>query len=90
MIWSLRINAAARRDIRKLKKSEQHEVAEAIRSLAYNPEPEESDELEDYHNYRKVKIGRFRIMYRVGRNKIYVFRIERRSKRTYRGFNPEE
>lgn len=83
------ISKAAKRFVRALSEQWQEEVSQALLDLEDNQAPASSIELTGYRGYRRLRIGSFRILYRVGKNTVYVLRIEKRSGKTYRGLNPE-
>jgi mRNA-degrading endonuclease RelE of RelBE toxin-antitoxin system len=64
------------------------QVMKAIGELEDDPFPANSVELRGHRNYNRLKIPPYRILYRVGQSSIFIERIEKRTTRTYRGFNP--
>lgn len=89
MIWSLRVANGAKRALRALPEHDRRDISVALRSLADDPYPDDSIALRGHDRYRRLKVPPFRVLYRVGNNTVYILRIEKRTGRTYRGFNPE-
>ena len=91
MTYKLQIDARASRSLKTIWPERVRKVvAEAVSELAWNPFGEvDITELRDHRDYYRLKIPPYRVVYRVGKDTVYVFRIEKRSGETYRGFNPE-
>ena len=91
-MYHLRIIPSAQRDIRKLKKQTDkahtkiyQRIREVVLSLEINPLPYGSEKLTIRGGYR-LKIGPYRILYQIDKKSqdVYVVRIKRREKDTYK------
>lgn len=99
MIWSFRLNALARRQLRSLPENIQREVGIELKEMEHNGPPDEISgddkgpvRLRGTRNDWRIKFYGYRMLYRVHqeRRTIRVLRIELRSETTYRGYNPED
>ena len=85
-----RIEKAAKRELRSIPSNWQKAIIEAILDLEDDPTPSGSLELTGYPNYYRIKVGYYRVVYRLGHNALVVRRIRKRSDETYRGLNPQD
>ena len=91
MTYRLQIDAKAARALKAIQPASTRKmISQAVLELAWNPFGEvDITELRGHGDYYRLKIPPYRVLYRVGKAVVYVFRIEKRSGKTYRGFNPE-
>ena len=91
-MYHLRIIPSAQRDIIKLKKQTDkvhtkiyQRIEEIILSLGANPFPYGSEKLTTQGGYR-IRVGPYRLLYQVDKKsqEVYVVRIKRREKDTYK------
>lgn len=85
---TVRIGSTAKRQIRALPEPWPDRILNAIVSLEYEHKPYNAQELRGHDKYFRLKMPPYRILYRVGQGHVYVFRVEERTEKTYRGFNP--
>lgn len=85
-----RIEKAAKREFRSIPEHWQKPIIEAILELEDDPTPTGSLELTGYPNYHRIKVGPYRVIYKLGRQNLVIRRIRIRSDETYRGLNPQD
>lgn len=92
MIWEIRYTKEADRGLGKLDDRIRADILEEISGLASDPRPHNSIRLRGTQSDYRLKIDRHRVLYRLRptRDLILITRIEKRSGRTYRGYNPED
>jgi len=83
--WELRLRNKAGKAVRRFPKKEQHKIAAALRELNFNPYAGDIEKLEGEENSWRRRIGNYLIFYEVfvKERVIYVFKIERRTSKTY-------
>jgi len=87
MPYTVRLKQQARRDLKKIPKSDLRAIARRIDALAQNPRPEGAKKLTDTNNLYRIRVGDYRIIYQIHAREVLVLviRIRRRDEFTYRG-----
>lgn len=88
----LKLTTGARRAIRELPPTVQREIAEAVQLLEHDPFPvwQDAIRLRNSNTDCRLRIDPYRIIYRVTPSAVTILRVEKRSGKTYRGYNPEK
>jgi mRNA-degrading endonuclease RelE of RelBE toxin-antitoxin system len=84
MNWVLHIRNKARKALRHFPKKDQYCIAEAFREMKANPFFGDIVKLDEKSTWRQ-RIGSYRIFYEIITQEkvIYIFRVERRTLKTY-------
>ena len=84
MAYRLLLLAEVEKQLRRLPRSEEERVVEAMRSLRENPRPDGCVHLED--RLYRIRVGRYRVIYAVFDKEVVVLvcRVARRTEATYR------
>ncbi|MBI4160451.1 MAG: type II toxin-antitoxin system RelE/ParE family toxin [Candidatus Yanofskybacteria bacterium] len=85
MNWELHVRNKVRKNIFRFPQKEQRRIALVLGELKTNPYAGDIEKLEGEENSWRRRIGNYRIFYDVYPEKsvIYVFRVERRTSKTY-------
>jgi mRNA interferase RelE/StbE len=66
------VSATAEKQIRKLPREDQVRVLRAIRPLATEPTPPGSRKVRGYEDVFRIRVGRYRILYRVQGRRLLI------------------
>ena len=66
---------SAQKDLAKLERNVRQRIADAIETLADNPYPVGSLKLAGFEDYRRIRVGSFRVVYQVIDNELIIFII---------------
>lgn len=66
---------SAQKDMAKLERNTRQRISDAIAALADNPYPVGSLKLSGFEDYRRIRVGSFRIVYQVRYNELIIFVI---------------
>ena len=80
--------SGARRSLRALPKGIRRRITEELADLSRKPTPPGSILLRGTVRDYRIRVGNYRVIYRLGTKSILVVRIERRGDETYRHYNP--
>ena len=75
MAYTVELKPAAVRGLKKLTKGLQKRIAARIDGLASNPRPPGVEKLSGEHEYYRLRIGNYRIVYEVKENALLVLLI---------------
>lgn len=75
MSYGIRLHDKMKSDLEVLPLSVQTRIKDAIRSLAENPRPTGVRKLADADNAYRVRVGNYRVGYRIHDRELYVFVI---------------
>lgn len=92
MIWRLRYASVVKRQLREVDSGDvRRRIAEILTDLQNDPFPSDSLRLRGTRDDYRIRVEPYRIIYRVHRSHgvVRILRVEVRSERTYRGYNPE-
>ena len=83
--YRIELSATAERQLRKLERNDQVQVARAIQGLSTNPRPRGSRKFRGYDDVFRIRTGVFRIIYSIeqGRLLIIILKLGHR-KHVYR------
>lgn len=84
--WKLKIRERAFKDLAKFPKKEQERIVEIIeKEIILNPYLGDIEKMKGEKNSWRRRIGSYRIFYEIISQEkiIYIFRIERRTSKTY-------
>jgi mRNA interferase RelE/StbE len=70
--YRIEVSATAERQIRKLPREDQLRVLRAIRPLATEPVPPGSRKLRGYDDVYRIRVGTYRILYRVEGRRLVI------------------
>ncbi len=65
MKYQIKILSKARRSIKKLPKSVQENIKNAVRNLGENPRPNNVKKLSGSHDLYRIRLGDYRIIYQI-------------------------
>jgi mRNA interferase RelE/StbE len=88
-VRTLKLTAAARRDMKSVAPELHATIRMAVSELAADPHPPGSIQLRNSRDWR-LRIDPYRIIYKITPSTVVVVRVEKRSGKTYRGYNPED
>lgn len=86
MNWELHLRKKVKKITRRFPKKDQIRITQALRELTFNPYIGDIEKIEGEENTWRRRIGAYRIFYEIyprEREIIYVFRVERRTSKTY-------
>lgn len=85
MNWELYLRNKAKKTFRRFPAKDQKFIAEVLREMRENPYAGDIEKLEGEENSWRRRIGAYRIFYEiiVLEKVIYIFKIERRTSKTY-------
>lgn len=85
MVWVLHLRKRVKKIIGRFPKNDQRRVIEILRQMEQNPFFGDIVKLEDGDNLWRRRIGAYRIFYECMPNRkiIYVFKVKRRTSKTY-------
>ena len=63
--YEIEVSRSAERQLRKLPRSEQQRIVQAILPLAQNPRPRGARKLSGYDDVFRIRVGHYRILYSV-------------------------
>jgi mRNA interferase RelE/StbE len=87
MAYAIFFQPAARRELNALERSAQRRVVAAIERLADNPRPAGCSKLSGFRDVWRIRIGDFRVLYRVQDKQLIIEIIRIGNRRdVYRGF----
>ena len=66
---------SAQKDLARLERNVRQRIADAIAMLADNPYPAGSLKLSGFEDYRRIRVGSFRVVYQVRDNELIIFII---------------
>ena len=72
------LSPLAEKQLRKISKIDQIAVAEKLRSIRKSSPPAVSEKLRGYRNIFRIRVGDYRIVYRVFPNRYYIILIHHR------------
>lgn len=83
--WGLRVREKVYKDLEKFPQKDRGNIIKAIEQLPFNPYLGDIEKMKDEENSWRRRIGAYRIFYEVilQEKVIYVFRVERRTSKTY-------
>jgi mRNA interferase RelE/StbE len=70
--YELEITATAERQLRRLSRSDQQRVANAMVGLAADPWPRGARKLTGWEDVYRIRVGRFRVLYSVTRKRLVI------------------
>jgi mRNA-degrading endonuclease RelE of RelBE toxin-antitoxin system len=95
MIWRLRYTNVAKKQLRLIREQSQYDgdtIAQEIDELQIDPTPGGLKPLRGTRSLYRLRVPPYRVLYKLETGRkggiVRIFRIELRSSRTYRGFNP--
>lgn len=82
---------AAKREIKKLDKNGQRQILRALSQLEENPRPHNSEKLSGKPQFRRIRVGNFRVIYTIldDEDKVVVL-VARNKKDAYKGLDALE
>ena len=83
--WKLKIRERIYKDLRKFSREDQRHIFEVIEQLPLNPYFGDIEKMKGEENTWRRRIGVYRVFYEIiSKEKvIYVFRVKRRTSKTY-------
>lgn len=83
--WELRIKESVWKEAKKFSLSDRTRLIEIIETLPFNPYAGDVQKMRGEKNSWRRRVGAFRIFYEIILNYkvIYIFRVERRTSKTY-------
>ncbi len=86
MNYTVEVTARARHELGRIDLQHKRRVERAIEALSDNPTPRQSEQLRGYLYTRRLRVGRYRIVYEVYDDilVVVVIRAVHRSEDTYR------
>ena len=86
MRYEVVVSPAARRDLRRINPQLKEAIETAIYGLSENPRPRGSAKLRGQRETWRLRVGRFRIIYRIqsGILVVTILEVARRNETTYR------
>jgi mRNA-degrading endonuclease RelE of RelBE toxin-antitoxin system len=83
--WGLRVREKVYKDLEKFPQKDRRNIIKAIEQLPFNPYLGDIEKMKDEENSWRRRIGAYRIFYEIilQEKVIYVFRVERRTSKTY-------
>ena len=82
--YSVWITASAEKQLKKLPRNDQQQVAAAIMALAENPHPPGVRKLSGYDDVFRIRVGTYRILFSVSEAKVIVIILKIGHRRVYR------
>lgn len=76
MAYTISIDPAALREMKKLPAKVRQEVANAIDSLATDPRPSGSRKLSTSKNSYRIRVGDYRILYRIADRELSIIVVK--------------
>lgn len=73
-MYKIELKSSIAKDIRKIPQAFLSKIDEAIAKLAEDPIPSQSKKIQGYKDYYRLRVGIYRVIYRVGK-KIEVITI---------------
>ncbi len=70
--FRIEVSATAEKQIRRLRREDQVRVLRAIQLLAAEPTPPGSRKIRGYDDVFRIRVGTYRILYRVERRRILI------------------
>ncbi len=85
MNWELHIRKRVKKHLLRLPKQNRVYIAIGLRELAINPYSGDMEKISGEENVWRRRVGAYRVFYEIKNNEkiIYVFRVERRTSKTY-------
>ena len=85
MSWALHLRGETKRAVTRLPREDQEKIEAVLLELSENPYFGDIVKLDSEDNLWRRRIGAYRIKFqiRTGEKVIYVYRIERRTSKTY-------
>ena len=86
MNYTVEVTNRARQELGRIDRQYRGRVERAIEVLSYNPTPRQSEQLQGYRYTRRLRVGRYRVIYEVYDEVlvVVVIRAVPRSEDTYR------
>ncbi len=81
MKYLVQISAEARKQIKRMPKSEKKKILDKIVSLSNNPRPFGYKKLHYYTEYFRVRVGNYRIIYTISDQRYVVVIVEATDRR---------
>lgn len=83
--WALEVRSEIHREIRKFPQHDQKRILDVLGAMSENPYFGDIEKLEGQKNSWRRRVGAYRIFYevRAAEKVIIVFRIKRRTSKTY-------
>lgn len=83
--WELRIRTRVYKELDKFPKKDGERIIFLIEQFPLNPYSGDIEKMEGENNVWRKRIGNYRVFYEIKNDKkiIYVFRVERRTSKTY-------
>lgn len=69
---SIEISRTAEKQLRKLARTDQRRVVDAILPLADDPRPRRSRKLSGYDDVFRIRVGRYRVLYSVSNRELVI------------------
>ena len=76
MAYSISIDPAALREMKKLTSTVRREVASAINALADDPRPEGAKKLSGSKSSYRIRVGAYRILYRITDKQLLILVVK--------------
>ena len=73
MTYEVSFHKAAAKEFAQLERSEQKRVAKAIDALRSDPYPQNAETLKGSASARRIRVGRYRVVYEVYVDRVLVF-----------------
>ena len=70
--YEIEVSRSAEKQLRKLPRSDQERVVQAILPLAQNPRPRGARKLSGYDDVFRIRAGRYRILYSVSSGTLVI------------------
>lgn len=85
MSWKLFLRKKAKKDFLRFPKKDQEYLKNTFHEIASNPFSGDIKKMKDEENAWRRRVGAYRIFYEVrdDENVVYVYRMKRRTSRTY-------
>lgn len=81
MKYVVEISAQARKQIKRMPKSEKKKILDKIDSLSHDPRPFGYKKLQYYTEYFRVRVGNYRIIYTISDEQFLVVIVEATDRR---------
>jgi mRNA interferase RelE/StbE len=79
--YRIEVSATAEKQIRKLRRDDQVRVLRAIQSLAGDSTPPGSRKVRGYDQVLRIRVGTFRVLYRVAGRRLLIIILKRGHRR---------
>lgn len=79
--YTVEIIGAARRELRRIDRTQQDRLRAAIRALARNPRPQGCRKLTGAEDLYRIRVGDYRVIYQIEEDRLVVLVIRIRHRR---------